>query len=95
MNRLMVQARLVDPTRYTPLVTARLRRKQWVARRGAVVHAWGPRIDEAFRVFASNLQAAAPFVVPLADRLPPPRNGGVRWNPPVFGNLSSDGEDAG
>jgi hypothetical protein len=90
----MVQARLVGPTRYTPRVAARLRRKQERARQGAVVHAWGPRIDEAFRIFASNLQAAAPFVVPLAKPLPPPRNGGVRWNPPVFGSLSS-GEDAG
>jgi hypothetical protein len=94
MNRLMVQARLVGPTRYTPRVAARLRRKQWAARGGVVEHAWGARIDEAFRVFASNLQAVVPFVVPLADRLPPPRNGGVRWNPPVFGSVS-DGEDAG
>jgi hypothetical protein len=48
----MVQARLVGPTRYTPRVAARLRQKQWKARHEAVVRAWGPRIDEAFRIFA-------------------------------------------
>jgi hypothetical protein len=93
MNRLVVQARCIGETRHTPRVAARLRRKQERARHDCVAHAWGPRIDEAFRIFASNLQAVAPFVVPLADRSLP-RNGGVRWNPPVFGSLSS-GEDAG
>jgi hypothetical protein len=93
MNTLYLHTRNLRSIAYTPLVAARLRRKHEAACREAVVHAWGPRIDEAFRVFASNLQAAAPFVVPLADRSLP-RNGGVRWNPPVLGSLSN-GEDAG
>jgi hypothetical protein len=99
MNRLMAQARFVAPTWYTPRVAARLRRKQERARQGAVEHAWGPRIDEAFRIFASEMQVAVQFrdrppsAIPLADRLPP-RSSGVRYNAPILGSLSN-GEDAG
>jgi hypothetical protein len=94
MNSLYLHLGNFPAIAYTPRVAARLRRKRWAARREEVTHAWGPQIDEAVRVFASSLQDATPFVTSFTKPLPPPRNGGVRRNPPVFGSVS-DGEDAG